>query len=387
MARLLVVSRSMALAMRIADDHDVLEYPVEALEDLAPEPDVEAVVLDLGEPHAAMQTLDRLRSGGFDTRVLIVSGYQPAWNDLVSLSIDRVEVVPLPITRAALLDGIDRLLGVTPFVPRCRRPRRHRPALRVRPRLPADPPQPCRCARSPVHDPAPGRHIRGARSLPRPRPLPRLPRPTATGRAPEGDRRTARAGRAPRSRAERLPPGRPAECAGRASPAGSPPPRRDPRAPGRRGHPSTQAPRRAGPRRPRIHAVTTRATSSARSSSPGRRQARPDRCPRGILGPRPRRPLPHRRARRRPCRRQCRRPGRRPAPGRRRGRGCGRHHPPRRFPPHRPPPRRRPPLRNGPPAPPAAAAGAVPVTRVPSTLASPRQRDSRPRPPRHAWTP
>jgi len=118
MARLLVVSRSMALAMRIADDHDVVEYPVEALEDLTPEPDVEAVVLDLGEAHAAMQTLDRLRSRGFDTRVLIVSGYQPAWNELVSLSIDRVEVVPLPITRAALLDGIDRLLGVTPFVPR-----------------------------------------------------------------------------------------------------------------------------------------------------------------------------------------------------------------------------------------------------------------------------
>ena len=118
MARLLVVSRSMALAMRIADDHDVVEYPVEALEDLAPAPDVEAVVLDLGEAHAAMQTLDRLRSRGFDTRVLIVSGYQPAWNDLVSVSIDRVEVVPLPITRAALLDGIDRLLGVTPFVPR-----------------------------------------------------------------------------------------------------------------------------------------------------------------------------------------------------------------------------------------------------------------------------
>src|SRR3954469_1846677 len=117
MARLLVVSRSMALAMRIADDHDVVEYPVEALEDLAPEPDVEAIVLDLGEPYAAMQTLDRLRSHGYDTRVLIVSGYQPAWNDVVPLSIDRVVVVPLPITRAALLDGIDRLLGVTPFGP------------------------------------------------------------------------------------------------------------------------------------------------------------------------------------------------------------------------------------------------------------------------------
>jgi hypothetical protein len=118
MARLLVVSRSMALAMRIADDHDVVEYPVEALEELAPEPDVEAVVLDLGEPYAAMQALDRLRSRGHDTRVLVVSGYQPAWNDVVPLSIDRVVVVPLPITRASLLDGIDRLLGVTPFVPR-----------------------------------------------------------------------------------------------------------------------------------------------------------------------------------------------------------------------------------------------------------------------------
>ncbi|MGZ4603062.1 MAG: hypothetical protein ACXV0U_05625, partial [Kineosporiaceae bacterium] len=109
MARLMVVSRSMALAMRIADDHDVVEFPVERLEELTPREDVEAVVLDLGEPAAAMQTLDRLRERGFDTRVLIVSGYQPAWNELVNLQIDRVVVVPLPITRAALLDGIDRL--------------------------------------------------------------------------------------------------------------------------------------------------------------------------------------------------------------------------------------------------------------------------------------
>lgn len=118
MARLLVVSRSMALAMRIADDHDVVEYPVEGLDELAPEPGVDAVVLDLGEPKAAMQTLDRLRSSGCDTPVLIVSGYQPAWNDIVPLELPGVVVVPLPITRAALLDGVDRLLGVTPFVPR-----------------------------------------------------------------------------------------------------------------------------------------------------------------------------------------------------------------------------------------------------------------------------
>ncbi len=147
MARLLVVSRSMALAMRIADDHDVVEYPVEGLDDLAPEPDVEAVVLDLGEPKAAMQTLDRLRSSGSDTPVLIVSGYQPAWNDIVPLELDRVVVVPLPITRAALLDGIDRLLGVTPFVPRV-------------PPAPAAPP-PGRAAQGPDGDqPAPALPVR-----------------------------------------------------------------------------------------------------------------------------------------------------------------------------------------------------------------------------------
>jgi hypothetical protein len=114
MARLLVVSRSMALAMRIADDHDVVEYPAERLEDLAPGEDVEAVVLDLGEPSSAMQALDRLRDRGFATPVLIVSGYQPAWKELVDLSIEHVVVVPLPITRAALLDGVDRLLGRSP---------------------------------------------------------------------------------------------------------------------------------------------------------------------------------------------------------------------------------------------------------------------------------
>jgi hypothetical protein len=117
MARLLVVSRSMALAMRIADDHEVVEYAGERLEELAPGQDVEVVVLDLGEPLAAMQTLDRLRERGFTTPVLIVSGYQPAWKDLVGLSIDRVVVVPLPITRAALLDGIDRLLRGEPASP------------------------------------------------------------------------------------------------------------------------------------------------------------------------------------------------------------------------------------------------------------------------------
>ncbi len=140
MARLVVVSRSMALAMRIADDHDVAEVPVEQLAELTPGPEVEVVVLDLGEPSAAMQALDRLRERGCTTPVLIVSGYQPAWKDLVDVSIERVVVVPLPITRAALLDGVDRLLGRAPARPAVPRPRRAARPRRQRPTGPRPPP-------------------------------------------------------------------------------------------------------------------------------------------------------------------------------------------------------------------------------------------------------
>ena len=61
MARLLVVSRSMALAMRLADVHDVVEHPVEAIDDISLHGDIDAVVLDVGEPHAARHALEKLR--------------------------------------------------------------------------------------------------------------------------------------------------------------------------------------------------------------------------------------------------------------------------------------------------------------------------------------
>jgi len=110
-ARLLVVSRSMALAMRLADAHEVVEHPVEAIDEITPNPDVDVVVLDVGEPQAAIEALDRLRATGDSTPVLIVSGYQPAWASLVSVDLPDVVVVPLPITRAALLDGVAELTG------------------------------------------------------------------------------------------------------------------------------------------------------------------------------------------------------------------------------------------------------------------------------------
>jgi hypothetical protein len=111
MARLLLVTRSMALALRLADTHDVIEHPAEDLDTLAPDDDVEVVVLDVADPTTAMQVVDGLRSQGRDVPVLIVSGYQAEWAALLSLNRPDVYVVPLPITRRSLLLGIARLTG------------------------------------------------------------------------------------------------------------------------------------------------------------------------------------------------------------------------------------------------------------------------------------
>ena len=48
MARLLIVSRSMALAMRLADQHEVIEHSANDLDNLIPYLDVDVLVLDLG---------------------------------------------------------------------------------------------------------------------------------------------------------------------------------------------------------------------------------------------------------------------------------------------------------------------------------------------------
>ncbi|MBI4940178.1 MAG: hypothetical protein HY830_05475, partial [Actinobacteria bacterium] len=109
MARLLVVSRSMALALRLADSHEVVEHPAEALDSLDPDGQIDVVVLDVGEPATAVSVLDTLRRRGSAVPVLIVSGYQPAWAGLAALDLPGVVVVPLPITRTALLTGIERL--------------------------------------------------------------------------------------------------------------------------------------------------------------------------------------------------------------------------------------------------------------------------------------
>ena len=111
MARLLIVSRSMALAMRLADQHEVNEHPVDDLEALGTDLDADVLVLDLGDPMQAVTTVNGLREAGQVTPVLLVSGYQPEWEQVEAQQVDGVVVVPLPITRAALLAGIAELTG------------------------------------------------------------------------------------------------------------------------------------------------------------------------------------------------------------------------------------------------------------------------------------
>src|SRR4249920_379345 len=108
MARLLLVTRSMALALRLADTHDVIEHPAEELDTLSPDPDVDVLVLDVASPATALRVLESLRAQGHRVPILIVSGYQSEWAGLLALKVPGVYVVPLPITRTSLLLGISR---------------------------------------------------------------------------------------------------------------------------------------------------------------------------------------------------------------------------------------------------------------------------------------
>ena len=111
MARLLLVTRSMALSLRLADAHDVVERPDDDLDTLTPDPGIDLVVLDAQDPQTAVETVESMRSRDIHTPVLVVSGYQPEWAGLLSASLPNAAVVALPITRASLLEGIERLLN------------------------------------------------------------------------------------------------------------------------------------------------------------------------------------------------------------------------------------------------------------------------------------
>lgn len=117
MARLLIVSRSMALAMRLADEHDVTEHSADELDALDPATDADVLILDIGDPVRSVDTVNGLREAGSTVPVLLVSGYQPEWEQVESQRVAGVAVVPLPITRGALLNGVRALLDAERLSP------------------------------------------------------------------------------------------------------------------------------------------------------------------------------------------------------------------------------------------------------------------------------
>ncbi|MBT0771032.1 hypothetical protein KIH74_18985 [Kineosporia sp. J2-2] len=115
MARLLIVSRSLALGMRLTDLHDVEEHSADELEQGLPDVEgFEVLVLDVGDPVLAVNTVNSLREDDQAIPVMLISGYQPEWEQVEAQQVEGVHVVPLPITRQALVRGVAVLLDEDP---------------------------------------------------------------------------------------------------------------------------------------------------------------------------------------------------------------------------------------------------------------------------------
>jgi len=116
MARLKIISRSLALGMRLTDTHEVEEESADGLNPEHPPTldGFDVLVLDVGDPVLAVNTVNSLREDDQAIPVMLVSGYQPEWEQVEAQEVEGVHVVPLPITRQALLRGVAILLDEDP---------------------------------------------------------------------------------------------------------------------------------------------------------------------------------------------------------------------------------------------------------------------------------
>lgn len=113
MSRVLVVSRNPAMAMGLsATDHEVCDLRPSALGDwISSTATADALVLDLESPSLATAAVARLREHGKLAPVLLVSSDRPGWDEPQMTGLEASAVLPLPITRPALLEALERLLG------------------------------------------------------------------------------------------------------------------------------------------------------------------------------------------------------------------------------------------------------------------------------------
>ena len=118
MARILVVSRNAAMAMGLsATDHEVVDLRPSAFESWMEQGDrdLDALVLDLIEPAVALDAVTRLRARALLAPALLVSSDVPGWDSPELRHLPAAQVLPLPISRPALLSALEDLLSGSDF--------------------------------------------------------------------------------------------------------------------------------------------------------------------------------------------------------------------------------------------------------------------------------
>lgn len=113
MARVLVVSRNPAMAMGLSGaDHEVVDLRPPAFADwIDSDARVDALVLDLENPRLAAAAVGNLRAHAKPAPVLLVASDRPGWDDPSLRDLPGTQVLPLPVSRPALLAALDRLLA------------------------------------------------------------------------------------------------------------------------------------------------------------------------------------------------------------------------------------------------------------------------------------
>ncbi len=118
MARVLVVSRNPAMAMGLsATDYEVVDLrPPAFAEWISGGDDADALILDLENPKLAVAAVTNLRAHAKLAPVLLVSSDRPGWDDPEMRQLPAADVLPLPISKPALLAALHDLIS-EPWAP------------------------------------------------------------------------------------------------------------------------------------------------------------------------------------------------------------------------------------------------------------------------------
>ena len=114
MDAILVVSRNAAMSFGLTATYDVQDIRPDRFGEWSHRVgEVAAVVLELEDPVAASSAILQLREGRQAVPILVVSSSRPGW-ELLTEAYPAVRVVPLPVSRARLMDALAELISAGP---------------------------------------------------------------------------------------------------------------------------------------------------------------------------------------------------------------------------------------------------------------------------------